>query len=198
MYLGIDLDEVCCKFVDGFLSYYNVRHGTSISLPQITKWNWWDIPEIKMSKEDFDKTFEEFTRCRMFQDLDIYPDTKFALCALAEEGHHICYLTSRPKDARRATLKFILHNGLPVDSVIFCDSGDKPHIAKSMGIAVAIDDKPDTIEAYLKIGITGVLMARPHNHEFRAYRFSFKGGLVAKSMKDFYDMITDGRVLIKE
>lgn len=168
--LGIDLDEVCCDFVTGFLEYFNVRWQVSppITKPQINDWHWWEIPELKdvLTKERWQTAFDEFDRQRMWQELEIFPGVKHVLCALFEEGHHIYYLTDRPKDSRRATLKFILHHGLPIDSIVFSNGSSKAKIAQAMGVHIAIDDKPKTLLMYQALGIVPVIMLRAHNRRF--------------------------------
>jgi uncharacterized HAD superfamily protein len=168
--LGVDIDEVCCDFVTGFLEYYNIRWQISppITKSMINNWYWWDIPEIEqiVTKERWNIAFAEFDRQRMWQGLTIFPGVKHVLCALFEEGHHICFLTDRPKDARRSTLKFILHHGLPVDSIVFCNGSSKAKIAQSMGVNIGIDDKPKTLQMYQELGIQPVIMLRGHNKKF--------------------------------
>jgi hypothetical protein len=185
----VDLDEVCYKFVEGYLKYYNVKHGTNIEKKQITKWNWWEIDGIGMTKEKFYATFDEFNRNKMWQGLEVYEDATCALCAIAEDGHNIYYMTDRPRDARRATLKTLIHNGLPVDSVIFARGHDKANIAKVIKADIAIDDKASTIQNYIDLDITAVIRNQPQN---RDHVFSVNDSLKllrCDSLTEFYHII---------
>jgi uncharacterized HAD superfamily protein len=190
--LGVDLDEVCCDFVTGFLKYYNVRWRVSppITKSMINDWYWWNIPEIRgeMTEERWKQAFQEFTRARMWQGLDIFPGVQQSLYALFEDGHHICYLTDRPKDARRSTLKFLLHHGLPVDSIVFSNGSSKAKIAKAMGVDIAIDDKPKTLLRYREAGIIPVIMLRGHNAKFSMMNKDIKS---VSDLVEFYGFVKD-------
>lgn len=182
MKIAIDLDGVCCRFDKGFLEYMNLRLNLKkpVTTEQITTWNWWELG-FGFTQEQWITCFNEFTNNRMWQALDVYPYVTSSLCSLSQQGHEIYYLTDRPKEARRATLKFILQNGLPVDGVIF--TKNKTTIAVTLGISVGIDDKVETVEAYYDAGINSVLRKHPYNKETK--RFTKE----VNNMREFHDYI---------
>lgn len=166
MNIGVDLDGVVFDFITGFLKYFNSRYNMDIQKEWINKWSWDECYNFSITKEQFNITFEEFTEFKMWTALEVFPGAKEALCSLSAKNNQIFYLTDRPKDARRATLKALISNGLPVDSIIFTSYAKKADIAKQLNILVAIDDKPETIEAYKKANIYSVKMERPYNNYF--------------------------------
>jgi len=172
MNIAIDLDGVVFDFVGGFLKYFNSRYNMKIEKNWINKWDWHKCYDFSITKEQFDIAFKEFTEFRMWTDLNIFPEARDALCSLAGQGNQIFYLTDRPKDARRATLKAILSNGLPIDSIIFTSFLNKADVAKQLDIKIAIDDKIETIESYYKASICSVKMNRPYNTICRVYNGS--------------------------
>lgn len=182
MKIAIDLDGVCCRFDEGFLEYMNLRLNLKnpIKKEQITTWNWWEL-ELGITKEQWVDCFNEFTNNRMWQALKVYPDVTAALCSLSQQGHELYYLTDRPKEARRATLKFLLQNGLPIDGIIF--TKNKITIAVTLGITVAIDDKIETVEAYYDAGIKSVLRRHPYNTTTKRFTKEVNG------MREFHDYI---------
>lgn len=180
--IAVDLDGVCCNFIDGFLRYMNVRLNLypKITHNHITTWNWWEL-NLGFTEYEWNVCFQEFTENRMWQSLDIFDDVMPSLCSLSEEGHEIYYLTDRPRKARRSTLKFLLHNGLPVDGIIFTKK--KIPIAKSLGITIAIDDKTETVEEYYDAGIIAVL--RNHLYNTNTNRYNMK----VNNMREFHEYI---------
>jgi uncharacterized HAD superfamily protein len=165
MNIAVDLDGVCFRFSKKILEYCSLKYGYHVSEKDITKWNWWEIPDFPLTEENFLEAFEEFNKNRMWQSLEIYEDVQMSLCVLGKE-HSIHYLTDRPRTARRATLKALLKHGLPIDSVVFCASYSKVKVAEALDIRVAIDDKPSTIEEYSKSEIvTPVVRSQPYNEE---------------------------------
>lgn len=183
MIIGVDLDGVCCDFCGGFSSYLNDKYNLNITEDKITSWHWWEIEEFNLTKEMWLESFSEFTNFKMWQDLEIFPHVKNVLCALSKK-HEIYYLTDRPNESRRSTLKFILKNGLPVDSIFFCDSSKKSLIAKTLSIDVTIDDKPSTIIDYKKNNIKTIIKHMPCNANLQ-----FEDIPRVKDMREFHQEV---------
>jgi len=146
--IACDLDGVVFQFTTKFIEFYNARFGLNDKPDDVTDWNWWTCPNISVTKEQFLQAMDEFTKLRVWQNIPIYDDVYANLCALSLAGHEIVYLTVRPPEARRATAKSIIKNGLPFDGLIFTEHENKIDVAKAIGCDCAIDDKLETVYSY--------------------------------------------------
>lgn len=166
MNIAIDLDGVCADFVKRFLEFTNIRYNHTDHPDMLEYWDWWKSKDIQITEQEWMDAFEEFTRYRKWQSIEVIQGAVDALCILNTWGFNIYYLTDRPKEARRATLKFLLKNGFPIDSVIFAKSRDKCRVAKSLDIEIGVDDKPDTVQSYHDAGIQPILIDCFHNRKY--------------------------------
>ena len=192
MRIAIDLDNTVYKFTEEFLKYTNVRFNHTDDPANVDRWEFWESPNMQIGKNEFDVAFKEFTEQKAWHEIPLFDDAKFALCALSSLGHQLYYMTDRPKDARRATLKSLLSNGLPIDSVIFLSYKEKPSVAKQLGIEIAIDDKIETIEGYKEVGIIPVFKEATHNIEYiekHNYISQFSPVKSCKTMSDFLYLV---------
>jgi len=190
MNLAIDIDGCVCNFPKAMTEYTNVRFGIDDDPDKIDKWEWWESGNMKISQIQFDTAFKEFSEHKMWRAIEIYPDVKISLCSLDSLGHNIYYLTARPKSARRATLKYLLQNGLPIDGILFFDDvDDKVEMAKQLNIDIAIEDKPSTIKLYHVEGIR--VAARLHAFNKREVaKLNYPYGIdIVESMTDFVKLI---------
>ncbi len=163
MKIAVDLDGVCYKFTKGFSDYLRVRlDNPGITEDKITKWNWWEIEEFGITQEEWLRCFDEFTRHRMWQGLELFPEAKEALVSLYEQGGEIYYITARPRESRRSTVKAILSDGLPFDGITFAKN--KAEIAVALDAKYAIDDSLRNMFDYCGHGaIRCILIDRLYN-----------------------------------
>jgi uncharacterized HAD superfamily protein len=194
MRIAVDLDNTIFDFCGEFLRFSNIRFSHDDKICDIDRWDFWNSPNIKLTKDEFDKGFMEFTENKCWHAIPIFPDAKFALCSLSSMGHSIYYMTDRPKNARRATLKALLGNGLPIDSVLFIGFEDKASVAKQLKIDIAIDDKPETIELFRKAGIVPVIRRIEHNFSYiekNNLTSSFSPIKVCNNMTEFMKVVEE-------
>jgi uncharacterized HAD superfamily protein len=146
--IGVDLDGVIFDFITDFTNFTNARFGRKNNPEDVNNWNWWECHNINLTKEEFIQGLEEYTRLRMWRDMPIYSDVKSNLCSLSLQGADILYITCRPRDARRSTVRSILSNGLPFDGIEFIEHTQKAKFAKFRGIDYVIEDKVETVIEY--------------------------------------------------
>ena len=167
MKVAIDIDGVIARWSERFIEFTNTLYNRNNNAEDITTWEFWTLDEIEMTKEEFLRGQDLFCQYRMWQTIETFEYATDALTAIDADGFDIYYLTSRPKGSERATLKFILKNGIPFgNGLIFCKSNEKAHIAGQLGVSVAIDDNVDTINSYVKAGIRSVALLHRYNMKY--------------------------------
>lgn len=164
MKVAVDLDGVIANFDKRFLEFTNVHFDRENDPKDIDKWEYWHCEKIDFSEDDFFKGLELFTSYKVWQSIEPYPNAVDAICCLNSMAD-IYYVTARPKNSERTTLKFLINNGFPMGrGILFCyDSKDKANIAKNLKIDIAIDDKIETIYDYDQSGIKTILRSHKHN-----------------------------------
>ena len=161
--IGVDLDGVVFDFVTDLVNFTNARFGHQDNPEDVDHWDWWTCRKMDITKTEFIQGMEEYTRLRMWRNMPIYPDVKSNLCSLSLQGADIIYITDRPRDARRSTVRSILSNGLPFDGIEFIPHDQKAKFAKFRGVDYVIDDKIETVIDYCKHDIKTYLKVDNHN-----------------------------------
>lgn len=142
MRLGIDLDGVVADFNRGWIRQYNRQYGSDLSLDAVQSWD--SIPDLTHF-EDM-SAFWEWARDHdghsLFRHLETYPGALDALNLLADEGHDLVILTTKPDWAVSDTFIWlgenrvqtrevhILENKWRIDCDIYLD--DAPHILRGL------------------------------------------------------------------
>jgi 5'(3')-deoxyribonucleotidase len=157
--IGLDIDEVICNFVGGWMEEFNV------TIPKA----WYFDREImnKFEAMRANKTLDKF-----YLNLKPYisPDD------MPFEPH--CYITSRPVSTE-LTEKWLDMNGFPCVPVYGVGIGEsKVELAKKTGIEVFIDDKFETFREMNANGVTCFLFTAEHNKRYDV------GHLRIDSLKD--------------
>lgn len=163
MKIAMDLDGVVFNWVEAFIDYTNAKYGYADDSYEFTQWSFFMQEDVELNEEQFVESYKEFNDYRMWQGLEIYPNVKNSLCALHSMGHEIIYLTHRIAGSEMSTLKSLVHNGLPINGILF--ERDKARVAKELGCKIGVDDKPQTLIEYNKAGILPVKMKHKYNLE---------------------------------
>ncbi|WP_274307098.1 5' nucleotidase, NT5C type [Solibacillus daqui] len=103
-----------------------------------------------------------FTNCPSFQ------DAKEVLNALADAGHEIYYITSRPKEYCQQTREWVKAQGFPVvDERFYCGMQDheKIDIIKSLELDVYVDDKPAVLNTLANTTTKVIVKNQSYNQE---------------------------------
>jgi len=187
MRIAVDLDNVVFEWTDAFINYTNIRFGHTDKNCEIKQWDFYNQDNIQLNEDEFNTAFDDFSRYRMWQGLTLTPGAREALCAIDSMGHQIFYLTSRPRSESMATVKSIIHNGLPFHGILFLD--EKADIAKALNISMGIDDNPIQLENYMKNGIYPVLYRKTSNEVWRCSKGTEANCCSVTSLLDFVKIV---------
>lgn len=151
MRLGIDLDGVIADFNAGWMKLHAEEFGTELRPDMVDSWDclhrlggFADVRAFWRWASPKDH------RPSIFRHLDPYPDAIASLRSLAEGGHQVVIVTTKPRWARSDTLRWIAEHDLPTDEVhiddrksdIDCDVylDDAPHV-----LAELLEHRPDAV-----------------------------------------------------
>jgi len=166
MKIALDIDGPVAQFDKAFCEYYNMRWNLN---DDYTKYDKWYIPSASQSKvteEQSEQAFKEFTDIRMFAAIEATKDVKNALCTLQNIGCEIIYITARPKSAYRTTAKWLVKQGLPIDGILFANE-NKGTVAKALNCDLAIDDKPSNCHQFIRNGINTIFWGTKYNIDYQ-------------------------------
>ena len=142
MRLGIDLDGVVANFTKGWMDFYNRQYGTEFEVADSKRWN--DLVDLTHFNDigEFWKWSSDLDGRSVFWHLEPFPGAVEALKALAEAGHDIVVITTKPGFAVDDTHDWIEHHRIPaaevhiledkwlVDCAVYLDDG--PHILPAL------------------------------------------------------------------
>lgn len=153
MRVGWDLDGVVYPFVASFRAVVERRTRVRHALPEPSKWEFWEDwgMEPEEWREHFDAGVEDGSLFTWGAPLDHGTINKMY------DLHSIHIVTSRPVEARPATLAWLRQHGIRYDSLTFTD--DKTSVPTD----VFVDDHPSTVEKLVANGTWAVLYDQPWN-----------------------------------
>lgn len=99
------------------------------------------------------------------------PGAVEALNILASSGLEICYVTARPKQAKKITLEWLKRWGFPSGWMLMTKSKDS--VARGLRLDLMIEDAPLEIERLRRAGVNVVVYRQPYNNGI----FTWKKGL---------------------
>lgn len=142
---GIDLDGICFYFMPGFCGWLKDKVGLEIpEREEITSYYWFECID-GLDKSTFWDEFHKFGKAGGYRHLEIIPGTREGLQRLADAGHEIMYITSRPNYTLEDTRGALEEHDFPFrDRLVFAD-GAKAPVIREYGVDVFIDDSPRTI-----------------------------------------------------
>lgn len=136
MRLGIDLDGVVANFTKGWMQFYNRDFGAALDVSDSRRWH--DLVDLTHFKDidEFWTWSAELDGHSVFWHLEPFPGAIEALRSLADAGHHIIVITTKPKFASNDTYEWIERHRLPAAEI---------HIVEdkwTVECAVYLDDGP--------------------------------------------------------
>lgn len=138
MRLGMDLDGVVANFTQGWMNFYNREFGTSLVFEDSRKWN--DLVDLTHFRHigEFWSWSSNLDGRSVFFHLEPFPGAVEALHSLADDGHDIVVVTTKPHFAIDDTHEWIANHGIPAAEIhiledkwkVPCDIylDDGPHI----------------------------------------------------------------------
>ncbi|ALC91253.1 nucleotidase [Bacillus sp. FJAT-18017] len=154
MKFGFDIDDTLINLREHAFGIYNKKFNKQVPIEEFHKLKRVEIHEpFGMTDEEGRQAWLSSLEEIYFTTCPAYPGAVEALNKLAEQGHEIYYITSRPEGHRERTIEWMKENGFPVeDSRFFYGMRDteKVDIIRDMKLDYYFDDKPDVLNTLLK------------------------------------------------
>lgn len=151
--VAVDIDEVVCRYVDGFRSYLR-RTGHDLANA--------DAQHETLFREAYDPQSvlrAAFISSGGLDTLDVVPGATAALAKLRALGLRLEAVTTRPAALRTSTER-LLKRLLPEDTfaaVHHVDSGEKGAVCNQLGATTLIDDQLSNIYDAAASGVSALL-----------------------------------------
>lgn len=178
MRLGIDLDGVVANFTLGWMTFYNRDFGTKLGVEDSQRWN--DLVDLTHFENigEFWRWCSDLDGRSVFWHLEPFPGAVEALQDLADAGHEIVIITTKPHFAVGDTHEWIERHGIPTEEIhileekwlVECDVylDDGPHVLPRL-----VAERPDaTVCRYV----------RPWNH-------SVPGAIDINDFEEFRELV---------
>ena len=183
MKFGFDIDDTLIDLRRHGFNIYKEKLASDVcetkfdALPTVEIHSLFDLTN-EQGKEMWISSMEDI----YFTDCPTFPEALETLKALANEGHEIYYITSRPKKFCPRTKAWMKANGFPiVDERFYCGMEDheKIEIIKSLELDYYIDDKPAVLETLKDVSTKVLLKHQSYNTSLNIPRLmnwcDFKG-----------------------
>lgn len=141
MRIGLDLDGVVANFTAGWMRFYNEQFGTSLQVADSTDWG--DLVNLTHfgDIDEFWKWSSDLDGHSVFWHLDPFPGAVEAVQDLADAGHEIIVLTTKPEFAVEDAHDWISRHDLPAREIHILE--DKWRVP----CEVYLDDGPHILPA---------------------------------------------------
>jgi uncharacterized HAD superfamily protein len=171
MRIGIDIDEILTPFLEGFLPFYNERHGTDYSPEKMWSYHLEDV--MKRPVTELVKEVRAFYESGQLEQLAPFPEAKVAIKELHNAGHELIVITSRHSGAIPRTKPWLdTHFQGLFKNVYFTQNASlngeaktKGSLCRELAIPILIDDDERYAEECSKNGITLLLLNKPWNKD---------------------------------
>lgn len=167
MKIGIDIDEVLCEFVKGYLNFLKSGGHADIKFDDVFTYNFEDVLDI--SQEENWKLINEYNCTDEFYCIDLIPGAKEGVDKLNNKFETF-FITARPFHIKAKTEVFLKERfGVGKDRLFFSSDahgGDlktKDEYCREFGIDVIIEDNGVHSMNYAKNGLRVVLFDKPWN-----------------------------------
>lgn len=146
MKFGFDIDDTLIDLRRHAFHLYNKKLNMNVSEEVFEQISTVEIHEaFGLSSEQGGQMWKDTMPEIYFTDCPSFEGAKEVLQSLANDGHEIYYITSRPKGYCLQTREWVKAQGFPViDEHFYCGMADheKMAIIKSLALDVYVDDKP--------------------------------------------------------
>lgn len=150
--IAVDVDEVLCKFSEGFMTWRSHVTGTNAPIPAVGV-----CFKVACSKNN-NAEREDFAKSQAFVEIDRVPGALEALRRLKRAGFRMEVVTSRPSSMAEASNRY-LQWAFPdlISDAHFVSSGQKGNVCKRIGAGFLVDDQCKNVSDACKAGVHGVL-----------------------------------------
>lgn len=135
--IGIDLDECLAELLDGFLPWYNQRHGTSVRKESVREYH-----EFFSNGSKPFSLFYEFCKTPAAAALAVVPGAREAAAELSQE-RKLYVITARADSTIPMTHNWLEQNFSNTFQDVFFITGrreKKSDVCKRVGIQAVVDD----------------------------------------------------------
>lgn len=164
MKIGIDIDEVVAKYVEGYLEIFKKEYGKKVNFEDVFSYNFGEV--LGISKEEDEKLHKIFGESMSFDEIEMIEGAKEAVIKLSK-SHDVAFITFRPLRLKEKT-RFFLEKNFPDNSfkVFYAKefpNGSKAEVCKSLGINLMIEDHAPAAFECANKGIRVILFDKPWN-----------------------------------
>lgn len=169
MNIGLDLDEVITKFLEGFLEFYNRKFNSDYSVQDFDSYNFWDV--LGGTRAEAIKLVDEFHSTEAFDRLRLVDGAKQGIEKLAARNK-LYVITSRPLRFKEKTNRFFSKNFADIPFQLFYSNDfhgqsglDKAELCLREKVEVFVEDNLEyALDCYRK-GIKVCLFNKPWNQK---------------------------------
>ncbi len=176
MKFGFDIDDTLISLREHAFHIYNKKLNQNVPIDIFHEINKVEIHEaFGLTSEQGSKMWNDSLEEVYFTSCPAYPDAVEALNELSKEGHHIYYITARPKEHRERTKQWMIEQGFPVqEDKFFCGmkDEDKVHIIQDLQLDFYFDDKPDVLNTLAMDQLTVYVKNQPYNQHLTLPRLT--------------------------
>jgi 5'-nucleotidase len=159
MRILVDMDSIAVNLMAKWYRTYNEEWGDDLGVERVLSWNVHEHvkPECGL------KVYEIIERPGFFRDLEPIPGAVDGVTALVQDGHQVAFATSAAgADSARDKVAWVeehfAHLKWGVRNIVLLH--DK---AEWLDADLLIDDRPDTIEAWVRAGRRAMTILYPYN-----------------------------------
>lgn len=163
MKIGLDIDGVLCKFVEGVLEYMNQKYGTSWKPEDIVEYG---LAPKYFTEEQVRALWDDIYKYNLWEKFGVYEEAEEFVKWLYDEGHSSTVLTLRynTEQCVMSTHNWFEQHQLEYDQMFFnCRKGDA---CAELGIKLFIEDSIEVAKEIADKGILTLLWDRPYNRNF--------------------------------
>ncbi len=176
MKFGFDIDDTLISLREHAFHIYNKKLNQNVPIDIFHEIKKVEIHEaFGLTSEQGTNMWNDSLEEVYFTSCPVYPDAVEILNELSKEGHHIYYITARPKEHGERTKQWMIEQGFPVqEDRFFCGmkDEDKVHIIQDLQLDFYFDDKPDVLNTLALDELTVYVKNQPYNQHLTIPRLT--------------------------
>jgi 5'(3')-deoxyribonucleotidase len=181
--IAVDLDGVCYEFQRTYR--YMIGEYRGVAMPPVSEfWTHWDAQKDYGRPADHRWMWDGGVRLGLFRYGHMVQGARRGLEQLAEDGHELLVVTSRPAAAVLDTVEWIslFFKDIPLAGIHILSNQEPKSVIRA---DLLIDDRPENIYEWSGAGREAILFEQPWN----AGQIMPLGVHVAQSWKDVVTLV---------